>query len=180
MAGSPEEAQFLGWLLRLTGAKKCLEIGVFRGSTTLALALALPADGKVVGLDISEEFAATAKPYWARAGVDGKIDLKIGQAVESLDKLIADGQGGTFDMAFIDADKVNYIQYYERALVLLKPGGIIASDNCLWSGLVHPLAADADADTRTLAQLNTIIKNDKRVDPVMLPIADGVYLARKL
>lgn len=181
MAGSPDEAAFFGWLLPLLGAKKCIEIGVFRGSTTLALALALPADGKVIGLDVSSEYAETARPYWASAGVADKIDFRVGPAVASLQKLVDEGHVNSFDFVFIDADKSNYDAYYELALQLVKPGtGVIAVDNVLWSGRVHPVAPDASVDTRALANLNAKIKADKRVAAMMLPIADGVYLVRRI
>lgn len=181
MAGSPDEAALFAWLMPLLGAKKVLEVGLFRGSTALALALALPADGKVVGLDISEEYVSTARPFWAKAGVDGKIDVRIGPGIEAMDKMIRDGESNTYDFVFIDADKVNYHGYYERALVLLKPGkGVVAVDNCLWGGSVHPLAKDADDSTRALSQMNDIIRADKRVQAMMLPVADGVYMCRKL
>lgn len=182
MMGSPDEAQFFSWLIPAMGIKKVIEVGVFRGTTSLALALALPEDGKVVGLDVSAEYAEIGQKYWKSAGVDSKIDFRVGPAAESMDKMIKEESGaGTYDFVFIDADKTSYDQYYEYALTLLKPGkGIIAVDNCLWGGSTHPLANDADADTVALSKLNDKIKADKRVQPMMLPIGDGVFMVRKL
>ena len=181
MSGSPDEGVFFKWFLPIINAKKVIEVGVFRGATTLNLALALPEDGKVVGLDVSAEYAATGQKYWEKAGVAKKIDFRLGDANAELDKLIANGEEGTFDFSFIDADKVNYPQYYEKSLKLLRKGGVIAVDNCLWGGgVVEQEWIEKDKDTRTLAELNTFIKNDKRVEAVMLPIADGIYFARKL
>jgi predicted O-methyltransferase YrrM len=180
MSGAPDQAAMLGWLLQLLGAKKVLEVGVFRGATTMALALALPADGKVVGLDVSAEYAATALPFWAKAGVDGRIDFRVGRAVDEMDKMIANGEKDSFDLVFVDADKPNYNDYYERALVLVKPGtGVIAIDNVLWDGLVSPLADDADESTRALAAIAAKVRDDKRVSAVMVPVGDGVYLVRR-
>ncbi len=139
MAGmqiGPDHGQFMQLLVRLTGAKRCLEIGTFTGYSSLAVALALPADGSIVCCDVSETYTATARRYWEMAGVAAKIDLRIAPAVETLNKLLADGQGGRFDFAFIDADKANYDAYYEAALKLVRKGGLIAIDNVLWSGAV--------------------------------------------
>lgn len=178
MMGAPDEAAFLGWLLALTGAKKVLEVGVFRGSSTLAFALALPADGKVVGLDISAEYAALGQAAWKEAGVESKIDFRLGDAVQSIAALEADPKEvGTYDMVFIDCDKVNYGRYYEAALVLLRVGGIIAVDNTLWDGEV---VAPTSPEGAALAAINAKIREDKRVHATMLPIADGLYLCRKL
>jgi predicted O-methyltransferase YrrM len=182
MMGSPDEATFFSWLIPALGIKKAIEIGVFRGSTTLAIALALPEDGKVIGLDVSAEYAEIGQKYWKSTGVDNKIDFRVGPAIEALDKIINEENGaGTFDFIFIDADKTNYDHYYERALVLVKPGkGIIAVDNVLWDGTTYKPKPDADASTLALSRLNDKIKADKRVQPMMLPIADGVTLCRKL
>jgi predicted O-methyltransferase YrrM len=177
MSGAPDEAAFFGWLIGLTGAKKVLEVGVFRGATTLAMALALPADGKVVGLDVSEEFVATGKTAWTAAGVAGKIDLRIAPATESMERLLQEGAADTFDLCFIDADKENYEAYYEFALKLVKVGGIIAVDNVLWGGRVLNPQASSD---RAIVAINEKIRTDKRVHATMLPIADGVYMVRRV
>ena len=180
MMGAPDEASFLAWLIQLIGAKKVIEFGVFRGSTTLAIAEALPEDGCVVGLDISEEYCASGKAAWKTAGVESKIDLRIGDARQSAKALIdTPGEAGTFDMAFIDADKTGYDAYYEASLVLLRKGGVIAVDNTLWGGKVLNPAKD-DESTQAIAAINEKIKNDRRVCATMLPIADGCYLCRKL
>lgn len=180
MMGAPDEAAFLGWLLRLTGAKKVVEVGVFRGSTTLALARALPADGKVVGLDISDDFAQLGKQAWADMGVANKIDFRVGAAADSMARMAADqNERETYDLVFIDADKLNYDTYYEYALQLLKPNGVIAVDNTLWGGLIATPPEAHAPDTRAICAINEKIRTDPRVDAVMLPIADGCYLARK-
>jgi len=181
MSGAPDEAAFFAWLLRLRGAKKVLEVGVFRGATTLAMALALPADGKVVGLDVSEEFVATGREAWATAGVTDKIDLRIAPAVESMERLLAEGAADTFDFAFIDADKANYGAYYELALKLVRVGGVIAIDNVLWSGRFLQGHPDAETDdSKAIALLNEKVRTDRRVNATMLPVADGVYLCTRL
>ena len=175
---SPDQGQFMGLLVQLLGAKKTLDIGVFTGYSSLVVALALPADGKVIACDVDEKYTAYARRYWETAEVTDKIDLRIAPALETLDKLIAEGQAGSFDFAFIDADKRNYHNYYERALELLRPGGVIAVDNVLWSGRV---ADPEDTDKRTIAirEFNQKLHQDKRVKISMLPIADGLTLALK-
>lgn len=175
---TPEQGRFFGLLMRLIGARRTLEVGVFTGYSSISVALALPADGKVIACDISEEFTGVARRYWADAGVASKIDLRLGPAVSTLDRLIADGQGGSFDFAFIDADKTSYRSYYERALVLLRQGGLIAIDNVLWSGRVLDGNTE-DTDTRALQELNSFIKTDQRVWSCMLPLGDGLTLAVK-
>jgi predicted O-methyltransferase YrrM len=178
MMGAPDEASFLAWLLQLTGAKKVLEFGVFRGSTTLALVEALPEDGRVVGFDISEEYVADGRAAWKAAGLDHKVDLRIGDARKTAEELLATpGEAESYDLAFIDADKTGYDMYYELSLKLLKKGGIVAVDNVLWHGDV---LAPKDADTQAIVDLNAKIKKDSRVSATMLPIADGLYLCRKL
>jgi len=179
MSSSPDESQFLAWLIKLTGAKKIIEVGVFVGATTLAIAEALPADGKIVALDVSEEFTSVGAKFWAAAGVDHKVDLRIAPAVDSLKNMIESGEAGTYDFVFIDADKNNYDQYYEHSLTLLKPGGIVAVDNVFWHGKVIDESV-TDPDTIAIRVLNQKISIDKRVDISMLPIADGLTLARKL
>ena len=174
---SPEQGQFIALLVELTGARKCLEVGTFTGYSTLSLALALPEDGQIVACDISEEFTSRAKPYWQKAGVAGKIDLRLGPALETLDALIADGESGAFDFAFIDADKVNYQGYFQRALDLIRRGGLILVDNVLWSGAVVDPARD-DEDTEAIRAFNAALTNDPRISLSMLPIGDGLTLAR--
>ena len=176
---APEQGQLMALLVKLIGAKKTLEIGVFTGYSALAVALALPDDGKIIACDRDTRYTDMAKSYWEEAGVAHKIDLRIAPALETLDKLIAEGQENSFDFAFIDADKRNYTNYYERALILVRSGGLIAIDNVLWSGRV---ADPQDNDKRTIAirQFNQKLHRDRRVDISLLPIADGLTLARKL
>ena len=176
---SPEQGQFMALLAKLIGAKRCIEVGVFTGYSSLSVALALPADGRIVACDVSEEWTAVARRYWKRAGVDKKIKLKLAPAVETLDALLADGGAGRYDFAFIDADKTNYLAYYERILKLLRKGGLIAIDNTLWSGKVADLAVN-DADTVALRALNDFVHHDARVDMSLLPVGDGLTLARKI
>lgn len=173
----PDQGAFMAMLVKLTGAKRVLEIGVFTGYSSLSMALALPADGRLIALDISKDFTDRARTYWKDAGVEAKIDLRLGPAIDSLDRMIAANES-PFDFAFIDADKSNYDAYYERALKLLKPGGLIALDNMLWGGLVADLSA-TDADTAALRALNAKIQADSRVDMAMATVGDGVMLAHK-
>lgn len=175
---APEQGQFMALLVQLMGAKKTLEVGVFTGYSSLSIALALPPDGRIIACDISEEYTAIARRYWQAAGVAEKIDLRIAPALETLDNLLATGHLGTFDFAFIDADKGNYEGYYERSLQLIRPSGLIAIDNVLWSGKV----ADAevqDNQTRKIREFNQKLHNDSRVQISMVPIADGLTLALK-
>ena len=175
---SPEQGQFMAMLVKLTGARRCVEVGVFTGYSSLAVALALPADGQIIACDIDEEFTRLAVEYWQRAGVENKIQLKLAPAIETLDQLLADGQGGQFDFAFIDADKVNYRHYYDRLLNLVRKGGLIAVDNTLWSGdLADPDINDED--TIALRAFNQYLHGDERVDLSLVPIGDGLTLARK-
>lgn len=175
---SPEQGQFLQLLIKLTAARRTLEIGTFTGYSALAVASALPDSGKIIACDISDEFASVGRPYWEEAGVADKIDLRIGPAVETLDALIARGEAGSFDFAFIDADKTNYENYYERCLRLLRTGGLIAIDNVLWDGAVADASNNSD-DTRAIRALNAKLKDDERVDLSLVPIGDGLTLARK-
>jgi predicted O-methyltransferase YrrM len=175
---SPEQGQFMALLVRLTGARRCLEVGVFTGYSSLATALALPDDGRIVACDVSEEWTAVARRYWQDAGVAHKIDLRLAPALVTLDALLAAGGEGGFDFAFIDADKGGYLGYYERALRLLRPGGLLLVDNTLWSGRVADPAA-TDADTEALRQFNAVLHRDQRVDLSLVPIGDGLTLARK-
>jgi predicted O-methyltransferase YrrM len=175
---APEQGQFMAMLIKLIGARRTLEIGVFTGYSTLAVALALPDDGKIVACDINKQFTDVARTYWSRAGVAHKIDLRLSPALETLDALLAEGRGGTFDFAFIDADKENYDGYYERCLHLMRPGGLITIDNVFWGGSVAQPAAD-DTEIAAIQQLNEKLHRDQRVDLSMLPIGDGLTLALK-
>jgi len=174
----PEHAQFMAFLTRLTGARNAIEVGVFTGYSSLSVALAMPEDGRIVACDISEEFTAIARRYWKEAGVEHKIDLHIRPALETLRELLAQGRRGTFDFAFIDADKTSYSNYYECALELLRPGGLIMVDNVLWSGRVAD-PKETDADTVALRAFNEKVHGDARVFHSMLPLGDGVTLALK-
>jgi predicted O-methyltransferase YrrM len=175
---APEQGQLMAMLVRLMGARRCVEVGVFTGYSTLAVASALPADGEVLACDVSEEWTAIARRYWRKAGVDRKIRLVLGPALATLDAELRAGGAGTRDFAFIDADKTAYEQYYERCLSLLRPGGLIAVDNTLWSGRVADPAV-ADADTAALRAFNARVSGDERVDLCLVPIADGLTLLRK-
>ena len=175
---SPEQGQFMALLAQLMNAEKTLEVGVFTGYSALCVALALPANGRVVACDISEEWTQIAQRYWAAAGVAEKITLRLAPANETLDELLADGQAGTFDFAFIDADKSNYEGYYGRALKLVRTGGLIAVDNVLWSGRVAD-ATEQERDTVSLRAFNRKLHQDDRVVLSLVPIADGLTLALK-
>jgi predicted O-methyltransferase YrrM len=175
---APEQGQLMALLVRLMGARKALEIGVFTGYSSLAVAMALPEGGKLVALDNDAAWTATAQRYWASAGVADRIELRLAPALESLDRLVREGQAGSFDFAFIDADKDGYLAYYERCLALLRPGGLVAVDNVLWSGRVAD-PADDDEDTHALRDFNDFVLADQRVDLSMVPIGDGLTLARK-
>jgi caffeoyl-CoA O-methyltransferase len=175
---APEQGQFMALLVRLLAAQRVLEIGVFTGYSSLAMALALPPGGRLVACDVSEEFTATARRYWAEAGVADRIDLRIAPAVETLDAMIAEGGGSTFDLAFIDADKETYDAYYERSLTLLRAGGLVLIDNVLRDGEV----ADPTIDTpvvRAIRALNAKLRDDPRIDLSLLPLADGLTIALK-
>ncbi|MFO5492578.1 MAG: class I SAM-dependent methyltransferase [Cuspidothrix sp.] len=175
---SPEQGQFMALLVKLMGAKKTLEIGVFTGYSSLVVALALPADGKIVACDVSEEYTSIARRYWQQAGVADKIDLHIAPALETLDSLLAAGEARTFDFAFIDADKGNYENYYERSLELIRPGGLIAIDNVLWSSKVADLEIQ-DNQTNKIRAFNRKLHQDSRITLSLVPIADGLTLAIK-
>jgi len=175
---APDQGQFMQLLTRLTGAKRCIEIGVFTGYSSLSVALALPPDGKIIACDVSEEWTSMARKYWEKAGVAGKIDLRLAPANQTLDALLAAGEAGRFDFAFIDADKPAYMGYYERCLKLLKPGGLIAVDNTLWSGKVADSTVQDD-NTVALRKLNDFVHRDERVDVSLLPVGDGLTLIRK-
>jgi predicted O-methyltransferase YrrM len=172
---APEEGALLAMLVRLTGATRVLEIGTFTGYSSTAMALALPPGGMVTCCDISEEFTARARQAWHDAGVEERVELRIGPAVETLERLLEDG--ATFDLAFIDADKPSYGAYYEACVALVRPGGLICIDNVLWSGRVAD-PADTDASTEAIRAINARVAADQRVDVAMVPIADGLTLAR--
>jgi len=173
---SPEQGALMAVLVRLIGARRTLEVGTFTGYSALVVAEALPADGQLIACDVSAEWTAIGKPFWERAGVANKIDLRLRPALETLDELIADGQAGSFDFAFIDADKTNYDGYYERCLTLLRPGGLIGIDNVLWGGRVADDAV-SDDDTLAIRALNAKVHDDSRVTACTLPIGDGLTLA---
>ena len=175
---SPEQGQFMALLVKMLGARRALEIGVFTGYSALTVALALPADGRLLACDISDEYTRVGRPYWEQAGVANKIELRLAPAIETLDARLAGGEAGQYDFAFVDADKTSYDAYYERCLQLLRPGGLMAIDNTLWSGKVaHPAAGDAA--TAALQALNAKLHVDARIDVSLLPIGDGLTLARK-
>jgi caffeoyl-CoA O-methyltransferase len=175
---APEQGQFMALLVELMEARKAIEVGTFTGYSSLSVALALPPGGRLVTCDVNEEWTAVARRYWAEAGVADRIDLRLGPALETLDALIAEGEEGTFDFAFIDADKAEYDAYYERILTLLRPGGLVSVDNVLWSGRVLDTAKQ-DPDTRAIRAFNEKIHADPRVSLSLVPIGDGLTLARK-
>jgi predicted O-methyltransferase YrrM len=175
---SPEQGQFLALLVQLIGARRAVEIGVFAGYSALWLALALPEDGRLVACEISERYTSIARRYWKEAGVEHRIALRMGPALDTLRGLLSDGQRGRFDFVFIDADKTNYDGYYECALELLRPGGLIAADNVLWSGRVLD-AQSTEPDTVSVRAFNRKLLSDARVSVSLVPIGDGVTLALK-
>lgn len=179
MQTAPEQGQFLQMIIRMLAARKTLEIGTYTGYSALAVALALPADGRIIACDVNQEWTDIAKRYWQKAQVADKIDLRLAPALETLDKLLENGEANSFDFAFIDADKSNYDNYYEKALLLMRKGGVIAIDNVLWDGLVIDASVN-DSQTRSIRALNEKILHDKRVVISMLPLADGVTLVYKL
>ena len=175
---SPEQGALLSILTKILNAKKTLDIGVFTGYSSLVVAREIPNDGLVVACDTSIEWTSIAKKYWKLAGVDNKVDLHLAPAIETLEKLIEDGQASTYDLSFIDADKINYQSYYEYSLTLVKPGGIIAVDNVLWSGQVID-ESDSEPATRAIRSFNEKLYQDDRVSISMVPIGDGLTLAYK-
>lgn len=175
---SPEQGQFMALLARLTGARRCIEVGVFTGYSSICVASALPEDGRIVACDVSDHWTSIARRYWVEAGVARKVDLRLAPAIETLDALVAAGEAGSYDFAFIDAEKTEYVEYYERALVLLRPGGLVVVDNTLWSGRVADPEV-ADEDTVALRHFNEHLHRDARIDLSLLPIGDGLTLARK-
>ena len=176
---APEQGQFMQLLVRLMGARRALEIGVFTGYSSLAVALVLPPDGRIVACDVSEEWTTVARRYWKEAGVEHKIDLRLAPALDTLHSLLERGEAGHFDFVFIDADKTNYLEYYEHALLLIRPGGLVAVDNTLWGGAVAD-GRRRDADTRAIRAFNNALSTDSRVHISLVPIGDGLTLAMKL
>lgn len=174
---SPDQGQFMALLVKLLGVRRAIEVGVFTGYSALAVALALPEDGRLLACDISDDYTRVGKPFWQQAGVAHKIDLQLAPALTTLDARLAAGEAGSHDFAFIDADKTGYDAYYERCLTLLRPGGLIAIDNTLWGGSVA--LPSSDTDTRALQALNIKLHGDERIDLSLLPLGDGLTLARK-
>jgi predicted O-methyltransferase YrrM len=174
----PDQAALMALLIRLTGARRALEVGVFTGFSALTVASALPEDGKLIACDVNEEWTQIARRYWQEAGVSDRIDLRLAPAMETLNALLREGGAGSFDFAFIDADKESYDAYYEACLALLRPGGLIAVDNVLWSGKVADPAVH-DPETEAIRALNTKIRDDARVEACLLTVGDGLMLVRK-
>lgn len=174
---APEQGQFMALLVRLIGAERTLEVGTFTGYSALVVALALPARGRVTACEISEEYAAIARRWWHEAGVAEKIDLRVAPATESLDRMLEEGLAGRFDFAFIDADKAGYLDYWERCLRLVRKGGLIAVDNVLWDGRVAD-PANEEESTNAIRAFNAYARDDDRVDLALVPIGDGLTLAR--
>ena len=174
---APEQGQFMQMLARLTGARRAIEVGVFTGYSSLAVMLAMPRDAWLLALDVSEEYTAVARRYWQAAGVADRIELVIAPARDTLDARLARGEAGQYDFAFIDADKTGYLAYYERLMKLVAPGGLIVVDNTLWSGEVaNP--ENREADTVALREFNDALHRDPRIDLALLPVGDGLTLAR--
>jgi predicted O-methyltransferase YrrM len=178
MRSSPEQVQLLAFLVELMRATRVLEIGCFTGYGALGMALALPPEGRLVTLDVNEGWASIGRRFWRAAGVEGRIELRLGLALDGLDRLLAEGAAASFDLAYVDADKKTYDTYYERALALVRPGGVVALDNVLWGGAVAD-PADASRQTAVLRELNAKIHADPRVTMCLLPIGDGLTLARR-
>jgi predicted O-methyltransferase YrrM len=175
---SPDQGALLALLVRLAGARRALEVGTFTGYSALAVAAALPAGGKLITCDVSEEWTAIARRYWDEAGLSGRIELRLGPAVDTLAELLRRDDAGSFDFAFIDADKPSYDAYYEACLGLVRPGGLIVLDNMLWGGAVAD-PSDNDEKTAAIRALNRKIRQDERVEACLLTVGDGVLLARK-
>lgn len=175
---APEQGQFMALLVEMIGARRAIEVGTFTGYSSICIAAALPERGRLICCDVSEDYTAIARKFWREAGVERKIDLRLAPAKKTLDALLRDGQAGKFDFAFIDADKENYGAYYERCLKLLRRGGVIAVDNVLWGGSVLD-PSDRSVDTRAIRAFNKTLRSDKRVSLSLVPIGDGLTLARK-
>ncbi len=178
MQTSAEQGQLMAFLIELIGARRVLELGTFTGYSALVMAAALPPGGRLITCDVNEEWTATARRYWEEAGVAGRIDLRLGPALETLEKLLADGQADSFDVCFIDADKENIETYYEQALRLVRPGGLILLDNVFWGGTVVDPAA-SHPTTFAVRRINERVRDDERVSLAIVPIADGLTLARR-
>lgn len=174
----PDQGQLMALLVRAIGARRTLEIGTFTGYSALCVAEALPANGRLVACDVSADWTAIARRYWQEAGVAEKIDLRLGEAIDTLYRLIGDGQAGTFDLAFIDADKANYERYYEACLLLVRKGGLILIDNVLWGGRVVDQGKQDD-DTVAIRALNLKLRDDSRVELALIPVGDGLTAALK-
>ena len=175
---APEQGQFMQMLVRLSGARRAIEVGVFTGYSSLAVMLAMPPDGRLLALDVSEEYTSIARRHWQAAGVADRIELVIAPAKDTLDARIAAGESGRYDFAFIDADKTGYLAYYERLMKLVRPGGLIVVDNTLWGGEVaNP--GNRDADTMALREFNDVLHKDPRIELALLPVGDGLTLARR-
>ncbi len=174
---SPDQGQFMALLVKLIGAKRCIEVGTFTGYSALTVALAMPDDGHLLACDISDEFTRIGRPFWQQAGVEGKIELVLAPALATLDARLAAGAAGSYDFAFIDADKTGYAAYVERCWQLLRPGGLIAIDNTLWDGAVARPATSPD--TAALQALNARLHTDERFDLALLTVGDGLTLLRK-
>ena len=172
----PEQGALIGNLIRLIAAKRTIEVGTYTGYSAMAVALALPDDGEVVACDVSEEWTSVAKKAWEKAGIANKINLQLAPASNTLDALLEEGKEGSFDFAFIDADKTNYQIYYEQCLKLIRKGGVIVIDNVLWGGSVIDTKRN-DEDTNAIRELNKFISTDTRVSPSMIPVGDGLTLA---
>jgi predicted O-methyltransferase YrrM len=175
---APEQGAFMAWLVELTGARRCLELGTFTGYSALAVALAMPPDGRMLCCDVNPEWTDIARRFWADAGVSDRIELRLGPALATLDELLAGGAAGSVDFAFVDADKAEYPAYYDRLIRLVRRGGVMLWDNVFWGGEVIRPEAD-DADVRAIRELNERLAGDERVSVAMLPLADGVTLLRK-
>jgi len=175
---APEQGAFMAWLAELVGPRRCLELGTFTGYSALAVALALPPDGRILCCDVSEEWTGVALRFWAEAGVSDRIELRLGPALATLDALLADGEAGSVDYVFVDADKSEYPAYYDRLIQLVRPGGIMLWDNVFWGGEVIRPEID-DSDVRGIRALNERLASDERVSLAMLPVADGLTLVRK-
>lgn len=175
---SPEQGQFMALLAKLVGARRCIEVGTYTGYSALAVAMVLPADGTLIACDVNDEFIRVGRPFWKEAGVESKIDLRLQPALATLDELLKEGQQGTFDFAFVDADKPNYIRYYEKLLQLVRPGGLICADNTLGLSGAPIIRQDTES-SRAMLEFNEHVHHDERVDLSMTPIGEGLTLLRR-
>jgi len=175
---SPEQGQFMALLAKLVGARRCIEVGTYTGYSALAVAMVLPEDGKLIACDVNDEFTRVGRPFWKEAGVQAKIDLRLQPALATLDELLTEGQQGTFDFAFVDADKPNYIRYYEKLLQLVRPGGLICADNTLGLSGAPIIRQDTES-ARAMREFNEHVHHDERVDLSMTPIGEGLTLLRR-